>query len=379
MAPASLPDVQPTLMAALRGEAPAWPWGAAGGPEPALLLELAAAHGVEALLFHRLRGAPWPAELMAALRQRSVARAMWELKHQQLLAEVLSRLAAEGIEPVLIKGTALAYTLYADPALRARADTDLLIRPADRERLHAALLAAGFSAVPVVSGEFVSYQASYARAEATGTHALDVHWKINNSEVLSQLFSYQELRAAAVPVPALSPHAWAAAPPHALLIASMHMASHRTVPYIPGTVESESDRLIWLADLDLLARRLSPAQWSQALEMGAGKGLLPVLRETLALCEAAWRTPLPAPVRAALAQAQPGRASDYLAAGHGRQRWMDWMALPGTPARLRLLKETLFPPAPYMRERFGTAPLPWLYLRRAWHGVVRRWRGGAGA
>lgn len=375
MAQAFVPDVQPTLLAALRGESPAWPWDPAGGPAAARLLALAAAHGVEALLFHRLRGAAWPAEVLAALRERSVAQAVWELKHQQLLAQLLPRLAAERVQPVLIKGTALAYTLYPDPALRTRSDTDLLIRPDDREPLHRALLAAGFRAVPVVSGEFVSYQASYARREASGLHALDVHWRINNSEVLSQLFTYEELRGSAVAVPALAPHAWAPALPHALLIACMHMAAHRSVPYLPGTVDGEPDRLIWLADLDLLARRLAPPQWAQALEMGTGKGLLPVLRETLALCEAAWHTPLPPEVRNALAHARPGRASAYLAAGRARQRWMDWMALPDSRARLRLLRETVFPPASYMRERFGAAPLPWLYLRRAWRGVARRWHG----
>ena len=36
-------------------------------------------------------------------------------------------LAAAGVEPVLIKGTALAYSLYPDAGLRTRADTDLII------------------------------------------------------------------------------------------------------------------------------------------------------------------------------------------------------------------------------------------------------------
>lgn len=361
------------MCAALRGESPPWPGTAGSATAAQQLLALASAHGVEALLFHRLRAAQWPEEVLAALRQRSVAQAVWELKHQQLLGQVLSRLADEGIQPVLVKGSALAYTLYPDPALRTRSDTDLLVRPQDRERLHGALLAAGFTPLPVVSGDFVSYQASYSRTEASGAHTLDVHWKINNSEVLSQLFSYEELNDSAIALPALSPHARAAGLPHALLIAAMHMASHRTVPYLPGTVESEADRLIWLADLDLLARQLSPAQWSQALALGAGKGLLPVLHETLTRCEAAWHTPLPPPVRSALAQASGGKASDYLAADRKRQRWMDWMALPGAGARLRWMKETAFPPAPYMRERFGAAPLPWLYLRRAWRGLARRW------
>ena len=45
------------------------------------------------------------------------------------IARVLGSLADQGIVPVLIKGAPLAYTVYDDPSLRPRGDTDLLVRP----------------------------------------------------------------------------------------------------------------------------------------------------------------------------------------------------------------------------------------------------------
>jgi len=42
------------------------------------------------------------------------------------LREVLAALAGAGLPVLLLKGAALAYTLYPEPHLRDRSDTDLL-------------------------------------------------------------------------------------------------------------------------------------------------------------------------------------------------------------------------------------------------------------
>ena len=52
----------------------------------------------------------------------------------------------------------------------------------------------------------------------------------------------------------------------------------------------------------------------------------------------------------------------------------DWRRIPGARARLRFLQEHLFPPASYMRHRYGIssrAALPFLYAHRAVTGVVK--------
>ncbi|MES1265472.1 MAG: nucleotidyltransferase family protein, partial [Variovorax sp.] len=165
------------ISAALRGDDPAWP---SGGSALDAFLTRATLHGVEPLLYAQRRHADWPAAVLSRLRERAVQRAMWELRHQQVLTQTLSALNDHGIQPVLIKGTSLAYSLYADPALRTRGDTDLIIPIVAKQRVQEVLLRQGYQRHPSVSGEFISYQASYTLATIDGHfHTLDVHWKIN--------------------------------------------------------------------------------------------------------------------------------------------------------------------------------------------------------
>ena len=122
--------IEPLMCAVLRGEHPAWP---DEGRDEALIdsfIRRGEYHGVQALLYERLHAAPgWPQDLLQALQRGTISGVMWELRHQQVVVEMLAALARIGIEPVLFKGTALAYSLYPDPALRTRGDTDFFVPP----------------------------------------------------------------------------------------------------------------------------------------------------------------------------------------------------------------------------------------------------------
>ncbi len=365
------------MCAVLRGEHPAWP----DADDPALadaFLARSEYHGVQALLYERLHGAAdWPAAVLETLHRQALGGTMWELRHQQVVAEMLAALARIGVEPVLFKGTALAYSLFPGPALRTRGDTDLFVPPRDKARTLDALAALGFARM-LELGELTSYQACLTReVPGGGEHTLDLHWKINNSELLARLFDYGELRRDAVPLPALSPHALAAGPVHALLIACMHRAGHKQAPYyVDGVAHYSGDRLIWLYDIHLLAQALSPSQWTEFLTRAEQKGLRAVCLEGIEQTQRCFATAVPAEVIEALARPGPvERPAVYLDAGHLRRRWMNLCAHDDLAARLRYVRELAFPPADYMRERFADARpgwLPWLYLRRALGGLRRR-------
>ena len=96
---------------------------------------------------------------------------MWELRHQQVLTRVHAALADIGVQPIILKGTALAYALYPDPMLRARGDTDIIIPSTERRRVHDVLTTLGFELRMGVSGEFISYQASYMFTATDSEHA----------------------------------------------------------------------------------------------------------------------------------------------------------------------------------------------------------------
>jgi hypothetical protein len=359
------------ICALLRGEAPPMQ-----GDDEALL-ERIALHGVGPLLWDRVASRSWGTPcLRETLRAIALDRAVWEMQHQAMLREVLLRLARAGIEPVIIKGTALGYSLYRDPTLRARGDTDIFIAPDSRERAGEELEALGFAPQPGVQGEHIAYQRSYTREGAGGhAHTIDVHWKINNSKVLARLFSHAELRASAQRVPALASEALMPAPVLHLLIVCMHRATHVHNPYwVGGVPHYGGERLIWLCDVDLLARALGDADWDILAALAQAKGLVGTLLDALRESARCLGTPVPPRAIERLASVARGHASDYLAATTMRQHWLDFGALDGSRNRFVYLRELFFPGRDYMRSKYGDAhsPLAWLYLRRAWSGLAKR-------
>src|SRR4051794_7149722 len=91
-----------------------------------------------------------PSPLLRALRDPSPpAKTQSPSAHAEALlrAHVLAQLAIalrDAAAPaLLVKGAALALTVYPSPASRPMADIDLLVRRADRHRILAALTAAG--------------------------------------------------------------------------------------------------------------------------------------------------------------------------------------------------------------------------------------------
>ena len=301
------------------------------------------------------------------------------------MSSLLAELAAHGMQPVLLKGTALAYTSYADPALRMRSDTDLIVPPAARAEADRILAALGFERSVQVSGDLVSHQASYLIPDPAGfEHVVDLHWRISNSEVLGRLFTHAELSGRAVPVPRLGPAARATGAVDSLLIACMHRQVHAQSPYwVDGVAQFPVDRLIWLYDLHLLAKDLTADQEALLVRLAREKGLAGLCHEGLTRAAERFGTVLPARLRAAL---DPGDRCElprlYLDAGIMGREYMDFRAIAGLAGKLRFLREHVFPPADYMRARFaGVRPdwLPWLYLRRLVRGMADRLAGRVSA
>jgi len=365
------------ICAVLRGEEAAWPEKSAPDFATALL-ERARYHGVEALLherLHRMRG--WPAIVREVLRRDALAAGMWEMRDHAVLRSVFDAFAKIEVRPIIFKGVALAYSLYPNPVLRSRGDADLLILPRDRAKVTDALEALGFARGHGVSGDFMSYQDSYTLNADGSDHSIDLHWRIKNSELLSHLFSYEELLNRSEQLSQLHPDAICAGAVDALLLACMHRASHRCNPYyVEGMPYYGGDRLIWLYDIDLLARSFTSAQWRSLVQTATEKGLCATTREGLQRAEQCFLGRCPEEVRNALAKAGEPVAA-YFAAGAMRQTWINFLAIGGTADRLLFARELFFPPAAYMRSKYsGAKPdwLPWLYARRAIGGLWSRLR-----
>ncbi len=90
----------------------------------------AEAHGMAPLLWRHLcnSGADVPEETARTLRGLYLRHRLRNKIHARLLMEVMEILRQAGIQPWVLKGLALAYKYYPDPALRPVGDIDLLFK-----------------------------------------------------------------------------------------------------------------------------------------------------------------------------------------------------------------------------------------------------------
>jgi hypothetical protein len=102
------------------------------------------------------RLAPWRASISAGVRSHFAQVAMVTEFHQrqmeEQLIEVLHALASNGIHVVLLKGAALAATVYGSFAARPMNDVDLLVEPDRATDAHALLLDAGWTRLQLAGG-----------------------------------------------------------------------------------------------------------------------------------------------------------------------------------------------------------------------------------
>lgn len=326
-------------------------------------------HDVTGLVDERLRAleedGDWPRDVREAVRERTRARAAIELLRWRELNAVLDVLAAESICPVVLKGTALAYSLYDNPASRPRMDTDLLIRRNEVDTVRRAMARSGYGSPAYCDGELLFGQFPSTRTDAFGVaHAFDFHWKISTQAIFADLLAFDEITSDAIPLPSIGAHARAAGPVHALLLACVHpVMHHRSV-----------ELLIWTYDIHLLASRLSERDFDRFVDLAVARHVSAICVHQLAAARDRFGTSISERAIARLAEPRPHEPSAaYLRTG---RRWHDELVsnlrgLPRWADRVRLLREVMLPGPAYMLKAYGLPPsslfaalLPVLYVHR---------------
>jgi len=367
------------LAEALAGNAPEWRF-TVGAAEVNDIAVRAGFHGVHGLLNDILHGSSKLQDMPEALKARITlgAReaAIWELRHRDVLDKVLRVLDAQQIPYLLFKGTALAYSIYKNPTLRMRGDSDLLVAQEDKAKVVDLMLAEGFE-YSDSPGDLVAAQGLLEYpCPSGGNQQVDLHWKISNSVVLSQLFDFQSLQISAVALPALSAHAQRMDNVNALLLAVVHAHNHRYSPFVyDDKLYFSDERLIWLYDVHLLAIKMSDTEWEQLIFNAKAKDLGCIVSNYLLLCAQRLATDVPEKVLSELGQCKPGRIEAYVQSSAIRRKWKNFLAQPSWKLRLAYFTQTFFPPASVMRERYGsdsTILLPWFYFRRACSAIYQR-------
>jgi hypothetical protein len=111
-----------------------------GFPDPSLV-PLLAAGGAAGLVRHRLGATPFAGPAGRELKQHYRLLVLEAVRREDAVRELLPRLRAAGVEPIVIKGWSSA-RLYPEPCLRPSGDLDLCVRAEDLGRAAATLAGA---------------------------------------------------------------------------------------------------------------------------------------------------------------------------------------------------------------------------------------------
>jgi hypothetical protein len=365
------------LAALLRGEVVPWarfqmPWSE--------FLRACRDDCVTALVHEHVRALPpecdWPRDIREALAIEARAHAADELLQYRELTLVLEALAVDHLFPILLKGAALAYTVYETPSSRPRIDTDLLIRRGEVDAFRRVMANRGYTTPLNSGGELLFSQFQLLKTTPHGVvHRFDCHWKISTQSMFADVLTFDEMAGRAIQLPALGPHARTLAPIDALLLACVHPAMHHR----------NADLLLWAYDVHLLASTLSDHDFDRFAQLAVGKHVAAICAHQLGVARMRFGTEIPETATRMLARVQQREASAvYL---RPNRRWIDEVissvrGLPRAGDRIRLLREIAFPRPAYMLAAYGFTSsarhLAWLPLLYAHRIVFGCWKLVAG-
>lgn len=300
---------------------------------------------------------------LAGLYTESVA--AW-LRRRQGLISLLDVLAAPPAIPVIVlKGMALAISLYSDPALRPMHDIDVLVPEEQFDHAMARLLAHGYRLIyehaPGFAPRFGQH-AVFVEPDRQPLLRIEMHKALpflpraGKKDMLAWFWAHQSLYQ-------LDAHTVSVFDPSAQLL---HLATH--LAYQHSATRSP---LLWRHDIDLMLRRYGDSiSWEEINLRAQAAGREAGLALALSVSAAAFDTPLPPAMGASLLQAgeRPRYRADHLLDASTRSGIIfETMRRFSWTQRFTYSKTLLIPSTAYMVDRYHLAHpwlLPFAYLYR---------------
>ena len=367
-----------------------------------LLATTARREGVAPLLYHTLKEAEMlalaPSDVQADLRQAYYTTTARNLLLYRELSRILTALSASPQYPIsnlqsptsnlqpptsnprppipviLLKGVALATTVYDSIGLRPMGDIDLLIKPPDLPRAQEMLIALGYAFYPDRARDF---DRSFGRAKTFTRQtpyamSIDLHWRLlewprgQQATLLTKWLwdSAVERRVADVPTLVLSPEGQ-------VLHLTTHLAKHGW------------GRLLWFYDIAQVLRCYEDElDWNLIIAQAREFEILKALQVTLAKTVELLAPPLPPGVLERLGSAKVGlRENAAFALLTGRDKHaailLNVISKDSLLRKARFLATVAFPSAEYMIERYQLSdrrklPLYYAYRLASWFYFLLR-------
>lgn len=329
-------------------------WGA--------VLKLCDAHSVTGLVRRTLRQASlWeyvpPAVRTAMDRWQFFRRRRYAVIVDQL-SELLAACADVGIDPIVLKGAALAVTAYPDPALRSMADLDLLVERRELSQVFVQLGRLGYEHRLVYYGDAFNLERGYHGIFADPHQqrlSVEVHWALAASLERRNRLDASALRrhTTRTDLAGRSGEAGTSArilAPHAQVV---HLAAHA------ASEGHAFGRLAWLADLAAVAEQRNPPDWAAVVAFARQTRSKTATWVALTLARNLVGARIPSPVLEQLRGAWPpiGAVERSLNPGvvlgpvDAERRAVVKYAVVDSPATtVRLFRERLVPPPAVMRD-----------------------------
>lgn len=340
-------------------------------------------HGIAALLSSGFAAvnpaeAGWPAAVAHAIRKETALATFWEASHRETIALLIKGLDAAGIPSVITKGTTLAYSIYPQPAMRRRGDSDIVILAGSRNKARGVLKSCGFAR----AADPRALQEDWHFDSPTGIrHAVDVHWRLNASATISSALERGSCFAEQIELPRIAPRARGMGAVGNVILTCVNRHSHGVMGYyVASTKLFETGRLIWAVDLFLLTRSFGAQAWEQLVEQARQTGTASIVVSGLRFCQATLGADVPQSVIGALDHVPQGDdvANYFATVSGGRRLRSDLAASPRLSDKARLVLRVLLPSDAFLRERFPDAqgwPQSALHLRRLLEGAAKLARG----
>ena len=346
------------------------------------LLEAARQARAAPLLHQVLHDREWvPSRIRNALRMDLFGVARQNLIAMNALAAILDELSDAGIPHIVLKGAALALTLYKNEGLRPMCDIDLLVPHADVPHVLTILERIGFfqQKSDPHPGMYLTYaNVIHMQVSEPETLNLDLHWCLLNLPHYRQKIHNADLWDNAIPLPVLSVPGRTLEEEAQLVHLCGHLLLH-------GEALSDYGSLLWEYDIALyLSERAADLDWNIVVKRASTWDLLVPLQQVLPLMTSSWGLILPNSVLASVDSAIPSQMDSKLAhlrtsgrKGLGMRILSKTYHLPSRRHEIKYLAGMLFPSTSYMRERYGMPHpilLPFYYAYRWLRGLglIRR-------
>ncbi len=334
-------------------------WGTFTPDDWRMILPMAEAEGVAPLLWWKLRAwgtqsdtEAFPAGVRTLVT--ALAPAYYEtLAHNTLLLQALERILKAfqeaGIEVIVLKGAALAQTVYEDIGLRPMNDLDLLVRPKSLRKAVKVLQGLGFAPL---KHHYLGYQFLIVSENVS----VELHWDIPDREGEQKLLWSQTQ----------------SLPPWMKSVFTLNTGAQIVHLAVHAFWQHRAYlRLIWLYDLHLLVKEYKWADWQALLQTSEVWGRQQALFNALTVLKVCFQDDVPDTT--SMRRIPAGDSGVTLTWDKFVKVWqiLDWKF------RLNMIIQGLFPPSGYLRRRYSIRHpflIPFYYVYRwfdLFNGVFR--------